>query len=398
VAKQDADAIRELAAAFDENDMEVTKLPDDSHKSYGTLRSYVNNLRRVAKELDVELRKARESDINELTSDMLTEQGKSNNTVRNYQCCLRKFYEYHDFEIDSDDIPLVSQDEPSVDDRDMLTNEEIDQIRNAADHPRDLAVFDLLLYTGQRNTAIRTLRIRDIDLDKKVYYYNTEEGGLKGANEVGQKRPLLGAVGSIREWLRYHPDSENPDAHLITQKPRYTNPDPENPVSRETLAYSMSQLKEKADISKPMHPHAIRHNFVTIAKREYGLDDGTIKHLIGHRPDSQVMETTYAHLSDEDYIKNAEIGAGLREPDNESSLTPEICHCGEPLPEEAKACPRCGTVYTPDAKTAQEKVEDLSLQGMREADDGEEANAVEDFREYLKSNPEEAVEILREEL
>lgn len=35
---------------------------------------------------------------------------------------------------------------------------------------------------------------------------------------------------------------------------------------------------------------------------------------------------------------------------------------------------------------------------MREADDEQEADAVEDFREYLKENPEEAVEILREEL
>jgi hypothetical protein len=250
----------------------------------------------------------------------------------------------------------------------MLTKEEIDSIREAATHPRDLAIFDLLLYTGQRNTAIRSLRIRDIDLENRVYYLNQDADGLKGAEENGSKRPLLGAVGSLREWLRYHPDADNPDAYLITGKPRYSDVDSESMVSRNTLQYAMKQLKKKAEVDKPMHPHAIRHNFVTIAKREYGMDDATVKHLIGHTPDSDVMETTYSHLSDEDHIRAAEEAAGIREPEQESSLSPDVCHCGEPLPTGAKACPRCGTVYTPDAKSAQDQVQQDMKETYKQTD------------------------------
>lgn len=367
VSERDADAIKEFAAAYNEDDVSVPSPEGEGTRAYGTLRSYVNNLRRTAKVLDVDVVDATIDEINDFVNEMLSD-GKSKNTVRNYQNNLRRFYHYHDFAVDREDIQLVSNEEPSVDDRDMLTKEEIQQIREAAEHPRDLCIFDLLLYTGQRNTALRTLRIKDIDLEERVYYLNTDADGLKGAEKRGRKRPLLGAVGSVREWLRYHPHSDNPDAYLLTPKPRYRNVDPDEPISRETMAYAMNQLKEETGIDKPMNPHSIRHNFVTIAKREYGLDDMHIKKLIGHRDGSNVMETTYAHLSDDDVIKAAEEGADIREPEEESSLTPEVCHCGEPLPDHAKACPRCGTVYAPDAQNAKDQIQEDIKQDYRGTD------------------------------
>ncbi|WP_254542781.1 site-specific integrase [Halomarina pelagica] len=376
VTEADYDRILELCAAFDPDDMTVPLPTDGEHandtkpKQPNTLSYWSQHLKRVAERLGVDgyettLTDATADDINRLMTDLRTgahpsvkDDGLANNTIRNEQGCVRRFYRYHtDLGVDPNEIALINGDETHVDDRDMLTREEIDRIRDVATHPRDLAIFDLLLYTGQRNTAIRSLRIKDIDLDAGVYYLNGDTGGLKGADETGSKRPLLGAVGSIREWLRYHPDSDNPDAYLITGKPRYTDVDPERMVSRNTLQYAMNQLKKKAEIDKPMNPHAIRHNFVTLAKREYNMDDATVKHLIGHSPDSTVMETTYAHLSDDDHIRAAEVAAGIRDPDDENPLTPEICHCGEPLPAHAKACPRCGTVYSPDAQAVKEQVE-----------------------------------------
>lgn len=382
VAKADTDRILQLTAAFDEEDM-TESLPnngeyanDTKGKKPNTLRYWTQSLKRIAERLDVPLTEADADSINQLMTDMrsgthpdVKDSGLANNSIRNYQGCVRRFYRYHtDLDVDPNDIALISGDDTHVDDRDMLTKEEIDTIREAATHPRDLAIFDLLIYTGQRNTAIRSLRIRDIDLEEGVYYLNTNADGLKGADENGTKRPLLGAVGSLREWLRYHPDSDNPDAYLITGKPRYTATDTETMVSRNTLQYAMKQLKKKAEIDKPMYPHSIRHNFVTIAKREYRMDDATVKHLIGHSPDSNVMETTYSHLSDEDHIRAAEEAAGIRDPEQESSLTPDVCHCGEPLPAGAKACPRCGTAYTPDAKSTQKQVQQDMKETYKQTD------------------------------
>lgn len=400
VSETDRAAILELTAAYDELDMSVS-LPsqgdyaeDTKHKEANTLKYWCVYLKRIAERMDVPLTEATAEDINNLMTAMrkgdhadVKDRGLSNNSIRNYQGVARRFYRYHDFGPDPEDIMMISGDDTHVDDRDMLTPDEIDRIRKSADHPRDLAIFDLLLYTGQRNTAIRSLRIRDIDLETGVYYLNGDAEGLKGADENGKKRPLLGAVGSIREWLRYHPDPNNPDAYLITQKPRYRKTDGTKMVSRNTLGYAMKKLKEKAKINKPLNPHNIRHNFVTIAKREYELTDATVKWLIGHRPDSQVMETTYAHLSDDDRIREAEVGAGIREPDDENkSLSPDICHCGEPLPPDARACPRCGTVYAPDAQAVKQQA-DVDLWDAKSEAEGEEEAAVDELKRLLDENP-----------
>lgn len=400
VSKADEEAILELTAAYDEQDMGVS-LPsegdhaeDTKHKEPNTLTYWTVYLTRIADRMEVPLTEATAEDVNDLMTAMrkgdhpaVKADGLANNSIRNYQGVSRRFYRYQDFGPDPEDIVMISGDDTHVDDRDMLTPEEIDRIRNAATHPRDLAIFDLLLYTGQRNTAIRSLRIRDVDLEEGVYYLNEEADGLKGADENGKKRPLLGAVGSIREWLRYHPDSENPDAYLITGKPRYSDVKPEKMVSRNTLGYGMKGLKEEAEIDKPLNPHNIRHNFVTIAKREYELSDATIKWLIGHSPDSQVMETTYAHLSDEDRIREAEVGAGIREPDEEDkSLSPDVCNCGEPLPSDARACPRCGVVYAPDAQAVKQQVEDDLWADKSEAE-GDEEEALDELKRLVRENP-----------
>jgi len=403
VDETDEQLILELCAAYDPEDMTAQRPNDGEHyndtkaKKPNTLLYWLQHLKRVAERIGYEpynttLAEASANDINQLMTDLragrhpdVKDSGLANNTIRNQQGCLRRFYRYHNsLGVDDGDIALIQGDDTHVDDRDMLTRDEIDALRENANHPRDLAILDLLLYTGQRNTAIRSLRIKDVDLENGVYYLNGEAEGLKGADENGNKRPLLGAVGSIREWLRYHPFPDNPDAYLITPKPRYSNPEPDKMVSRNTLQYALKNIADKAGVDKPVHPHALRHNFVTIAKRDYGMDDATVKHLIGHSPDSNVMETTYAHLSDEDHIKNAEVAAGIRDPNEESTLTPKICHCGEPLPQHAKACPRCGTVYTPDAKTVQEQIQGDMKESYKQTDPDddetmEELEAIDDL-------------------
>ena len=74
---------------------------------------------------------------------------------------------------------MFEQQSTVVDPGNMLTPDEFHALRQAPEHPRDKAIVDLFLYTGQRNTAIRTLRIKDIDLDEAKYRLNTEADGLK---------------------------------------------------------------------------------------------------------------------------------------------------------------------------------------------------------------------------
>jgi len=399
VSEQDKDAILELSNTYDEQKFN-TPVPTDStgqkekHREPSTLALWCQRLRLAAS--DIELTDADVDNLNKYTEFLLKEKdhrynsgkGLSRNSVRAYQDSFRRFYRYHDdLGVNPTEIATISRDDSKVDPTDMLTPDEIQAAREAADNPRDLATLDLLLYTGQRNMAIRSLRIRDIDLEKGRYRLNDEMDGLKRADENGEWRPLLLAKASVQEWLKYHPYSDDPDAYLLAPRPKYNEVDPDQMLARNAVSRVTNKIKERAGIDKPMHPHALRHNFVTLAKREYGMDDATIKYLIGHSPSSDVMETTYQHLDDEDHIQAAEEAVGLRDPEEDSSLTPPACpQCGEPLPGDAKAC-HCGLVITPDAQAVKQQVRDEQWEDKAEAE-GEEEDALDKFKQLLDENPE----------
>lgn len=101
------------------------------------------------------------------------------------------------------------------------------------------------------------------------------------------------------------------------------------------------------------------------------MDPSTIKFLIGHAQDSTVMETTYQHLTDEDHINAArrKTSSGRDAEEKEGALTPETCPtCKENLPPQAKACPNCGQVFTPDAQGTKQQIEGQMKDSYKQTD------------------------------
>lgn len=405
VTTAEKEAIFEFCDAFDEDRPTVSKPPWPnvpghltSYRSQSTLANWMYHLTEYAKNVDI--LETTERELNRIAEQWLNgtnehkAQSISKGTIRAYQNSARMFYRYHDVGVDHEQIAVFEANDNSINPRDMLTPEEIAKARETPDHARDQCILDMLLYTGLRNNGLRTLRIKDIDTDAKEWYFNDEEDHLKDIHQPQAPRPLLGAVAAVREWLSYHPYGDDPDAYLIVGKPKWQTVDPHEPVSDRTIERVMDGIKEDAEIEKPMHPHMMRHNFVTLCKREYDLDNETVKFLIGHGPDSDVMQTTYAHLSGDDHKQKAEVAAGLREEDEQSSLTPDHCLvCDEPLPPYAKSCPRCATAYTPDGRSTQEQINDSMFESANEAETEQEQMDVAEYREFVRENPNLAQEI-----
>jgi len=416
----DGDRIHEIVEAY--NDQNTLRSPPDgeSTRSPTTLTTWISYMTKVARENPLDELHAdpdgdRDTNINAVIDRFLSgdsplvddDDGIKKKTTQKVQFAMRRFYRYHDdLTVDADDINYytdINDGENGIDPRDMLTREEIQEARKAADHPRDEAMFTLLLYTGMRNSALRSLRWQDIDLERGVYRYNPNSEALKGAGDVGEWRTLLDAEQPLRDWRNYHPEPDNPDAFVFTKKPRWTaeeDLDPESQISSNTVSYTMRQIKKEAGIDKPMHPHMLRHNFVTIAKEDYELPDSTVKFLIGHEQDSDVMQRVYSHLSDESHNKKAEIAAGNREPDDDESgrLTPETCRtCGNMLEPDAKACSRCGAVFTPDAQEAQEKLDNAVKKSYKQTDLNSDAQEKVEAVEELLDDP-EVKQLLAEKL
>jgi len=375
VSEVDADAIREVLDALD------PQVPGKVFRASGngretkeskTLGNYVTRFRLAATEVDGELLDQDTESINQLMADMAKgnavvapDDGYSKGTVGQYQSALKAFYRYHDgHDVDPEAIPVFAPPKSPVDDRDMFTVDEVQAMRDAIDSPRERCLFELLAYTGQRIRAIQTLRIRDIDLDEGVLYLNESEEGLKGAKG---KRPLLGAEAYVRRWLDYHPTGGSED-YLITPKSTGGG-EPGGMITQDTIRYHLRKIADKAEVDKDVHPHIFRHYFTTIAKRDYDLDDAYIKHLRGDAPGSNVMETTYRHLSDDDAVEHADAKFRGEEPEKESPLSPEQCPtCGEILEPNAKACSSCGDVFTLDAKSAEKQIEQDMKDSYREVD------------------------------
>lgn len=403
VALSVADAIVTLVNAYDPDNIQVTKPEGETYRTTQTRCGWYKHLTLFAREMNLltatidDVKQVMQA-FNDGTTTTVESDGIKKSSLTSYASSLRRFYHYHDCAVIPDEIPMPQSEGTSINPEDMLTREEIQTLRTTPSNPRDKLIIDLLLYTGQRNNALRTLRVKDINLEAGTYRYNTEVDGLKGADERDGNRPLLGAINAVRTWLNeYHPDPQ-PDHYLITQQPSYRAVNPSEPVSRDMLSRVMIDTKSDADIDKPLHPHAMRHNFVTICKRDYDMDDDDIKYLIGHRKGSNVMSTTYSHLSGADHTKNAQEAWGLRDTEDNSPLTPNFCTvCDEPMPSEtAKACPNCGTVYTPDAKYTSDMIEDEMHEQAKWADPPEKHEHVDEVREYLKENKAEVLNLLAE--
>jgi len=403
VNPDNADAIRHMAKAYDPDNMLVDAPDGEQTNAPSTLENYVKKCRRFAK--DVDLLDTSDLELKELLQQYkdgehpsVKDDGLTNGTLRLYSLGLRKFYNVHtDAGIDPDELPIPTQEETAVDPDDMLTRDEIQELRSAARNNRDLALFDFLIYTGQRASATRTLQIKHLNLQEGRFRLNEEAEGLKRADENGKWRDLLLSAASLWQWLQTgHPNPDDSDAYVFCPLPAFANGGPfaegrdlsDDEVARtqmgETSVYeTLRRMKERTDVTKPLNPHALRHNFVTIALRR-GVPESAIKHQLGHAPDSRVMESTYAHLKDSDHIREAREAFDLEIEEHESELTPEVCpRCGENPPEKAKLCPWCGLEFTPDAKKAKRDTQEAVKESYKQTDPGdtetmEEIDAVEE--------------------
>lgn len=395
---RDRDKIKEFLDAIhpDKNTVNYTDENGQREtKSYGTVASYCQSLKRIGELSNkpiVEFETVAE--VNQLFDEFQTgehpnvkDSGYGESTMGQWQSAITKFYHYHsEFGIDPAKIVINAPPDSKVDDRDMYSRDEIEAMREAVMNTRDRCILELLLNTGQRIRAIQTLRIKDVDTEKGIYYLNTEDRGLKGADKNGTKRPLLGAKRAVYDWLKNHPTGE-PEDYLITSLSSAGRGNPGEKLSQSNIRRRLKIIAENAGVDKPPNPHNFRHYFVTVCKRDYDMDDSTIKHLIGHGQGSNIMETTYQHLNDDDHIQAAEAAAGIREEKDESPLTPNACPtCSEQLEPHYKSCPACGTVFSPDVEAAKDEIKEDISQDESDAEDQEEA--LDQLRQLIEEKPE----------
>ena len=166
----------------------------------------------------------------------------------------------------------------------ILSQEEVAQLISAAETPFYRMLLMTAYATGLRRAELAHLKIADIDSQRMVIHVKGGKG--RKDRDVMLSPKLLEELRAYWRGMRRRPKEwlfPGNRWHTATR-----------PITTKVVWSACQQAAERAGITKPVHPHTLRHCFATHLL-EAGADLRTIQVLLGHR---DLEETTiYLHLS-----------------------------------------------------------------------------------------------------
>jgi len=304
------------------------------------VKKYLDTLRLIGERLG-DFEEATEQDIREYVR-WLEAQPYSAWTKQSYKVILKRFYRWlkggdEEYPPEVRWIKTTLKEKDRLLPKDLLTEEEIRKLVEAADNPRDRAFIMLLYETGGRIGEVGSLRIRDIDFKRE--YASVILKGKTGSRRV----PVVSSVPFLLTWLDHHPDGKNPDAPLW---PKFSDG---KPMTYPALAKVLRVAGERAGFKKRIHPHLLRHSRATFLASK--LTEAQMNALFGWKQGSE-MPSTYVHLSGRD-IDDAVLGIyGIRKRPEEKpkELAPKECpRCRRTNPATNRFCSQCGMALDMEA-------------------------------------------------
>ncbi len=166
----------------------------------------------------------------------------------------------------------------------ILSQEEVAQLIDAADTPFHRMLLMTAYATGLRRAELAQLKVEDIDSQRMVIHVKGGKG--RKDRDVMLSPKLLDELRAYWRGMR-----RKPKLWLFPGNRWHTA---NQPITTKVVWSACRDAAERAGITKPVHPHTLRHCFATHLL-EAGADLRTIQVLLGHR---DLEETTiYLHLS-----------------------------------------------------------------------------------------------------
>lgn len=302
--------------------------------------------------------------------------------LRNFRQHLKNYFAFVGHEW-APEVKIGKPPEPSVEREDLLTQDEMTALWEAADHPRDECILALPLATWQRNAALRALRVGDVHLpdNDRTGYVQINEDAL-GRKAASGKRPLTWATGPVERWLAKHPardDSDFDEAPLLCVITDAGDATRGAPLStNESLNRRLRKLAERAGLDRDrwdtthgrkqrtVSAHTLRYTGITRAAISDDYNDTTVKAWAGWEMDTPQLKR-YVQVVEEDILAAADEAHGIETALAGRPAFDNCPKCGGPTEEWHNACPNCTTLLTDEIWQATEAVDETHEQATEEA-------------------------------
>jgi integrase len=156
--------------------------------------------------------------------------------------------------------------------REILTEEEIKKLAEAAYTSRDKAFILALYESGCRIGEFLPLKLGQVQFDR----YGCV---LMVSGKTGERRVrLVASTLALQRWIEEHPAKNDPNAYLWCKIPSPNNPKWKN--SHLSYGFACRLLRElavKAGVRKKVNPHAFRHARATFMARRCPLSTCTFR-------------------------------------------------------------------------------------------------------------------------
>jgi len=219
---------------------------------------------------------------------------------------------------------------------DLLTDDEVLKMVDAARTLRDKAFVLVLYESGCRIGEMLTLKLKNVIFDQ----YGAV---LRVTGKTGDRRVrIISSAAILASWVNSHPYANQPDAMLWPALAR--NKMNEQRIMSHASMYKMLKIMaEKAGIRKRIHPHLFRHSRATAMATK--MTEAQMKEYFGWVQGSD-MAATYVHLSGRDVDNTLLKMHGLvkEESTTEGKMSIRPCpRCKENNSPVSKFCTRCGS-------------------------------------------------------
>ena len=167
----------------------------------------------------------------------------------------------------------------------VLSRQEVKAIIKAAVLLKHRLLVSLLYGCGLRCGEVRSIMLKDIDLDRSMLLVRQGKGRKDRYVPLGKL---------LTRGISSYIEAENPETYLFTGSLSSSEPETDRCYSQRGVQWAVKMLSKKAGIRKEVNVHTLRHSYATHLLED-GMDIVSVKELLGHSHTETTM--VYLHIA-----------------------------------------------------------------------------------------------------